>query len=423
MTMACGNMQCPSSQATMKENMAMHAGMVIKYTCDPGVDLVRGMIPHHDGAVKMCKILRDTAKPMGMGMGKPPYKIDPFLDKLCKDIEKTQKAEITMMTNYLRSKKLSAVASCPKNAPGTVKMMGMVMGCGQTTCPPSKAFMNENMAMHMDMVVKLTCDPGLDFVRGMIPHHIGAVKMCNVVTNSAKPMGMGMGKQPYKPDAFVTKLCKDIVQFQNTEISMMTNYLKSKGKAVKAPCGSSMGGGGMNMGGGGMNMGGKGKTININWIIKNYMPMTAAVGDTVSFKWGGNHNVFLHPSGTCTQGGSKLVGSRSARTGSFKFTKPGKYTFACQVGSHCAQGQIVTFTVGGMKPMPMPMPMCKKGSLCGGQVQVSCGTMCPPTCGQKPRNMCNRMCFRGVQCPRGQWWDGTAGKCVPNMAACSGMGR
>ena len=50
-------------------------------------------------------------------------------------------------------------------------MMGMVMGCGNTMCPPSKAFMKENMAMHMDMAVKLTCDPGIDFVRGMIPHH------------------------------------------------------------------------------------------------------------------------------------------------------------------------------------------------------------------------------------------------------------
>merc|ERR1711871_1131346 len=254
MKMACGDMTCPSSKATMKENMAMHSDMTLKFTCDPGIDFVRGMIPHHDGAVKMCKILRDAAKPMGMGHGKPPYKLDAFLDKLCKDIEKTQADEIKAMTKYLQSKRQPITAKCATTTPGTTKMMGMVMGCGQTSCPSSKAFMKENMAMHMDMAVKLTCDPGIDFVRGMIPHHVGAVKMCKVLTDSTKPMGMGHGKPPYKLDSFLSKLCKDIVSFQNSEIQQMTTYLKSKGKAIKAPCNGGSGsgsgtGGGMSHGG------------------------------------------------------------------------------------------------------------------------------------------------------------------------------
>ena len=227
-----------------------------------------------------------------------------------------------------------------------------------------------------------------------------------------------------------------------------------------------------------------GKTINVQWSIKSYAPMTANVGDTVSFTWGGTHDVHLHPSGTCSQAGATLVASSSQQSGKYTFTKPGKYTFACQVGRHCNMGQIVTFTVGGassggipsgctswydgcntcgvaggVKGMctkmaclrqgtpfcqayasgktctsptsctggstspPPPPPPCAQGSLCGGQVQVSCGTSCPFICGQPPRMMCNRMCFRGIQCPRGQWWDGGAGQCVPDQNSCSGMGR
>jgi plastocyanin len=223
-----------------------------------------------------------------------------------------------------------------------------------------------------------------------------------------------------------------------------------------------------------------GKTMNVNWVIRAYGPMTAGVGDTVSFAWGGNHNVFLHPSGTCNQRGSTLVGSQSARKGSFTFTKPGKYTFACQVGSHCNQGQIVTFTVGGggsapppsgpapvcansprqackmmcppvqiscpmgqcamrqgnccsfkcsqaggvVTPPTPPTPTCIAGQSCGGQTMQGCGTACPKVCGQPPQLMCMRMCKRGYQCPQagspsGTWWDARAGKCVPSKGACT----
>lgn len=57
------------------------------------------------------------------------------------------------------------------------------------------------------------------------------------------------------------------------------------------------------------------KIYNINWVIKPYKPMTAAVGDTVSFAWGGSHNVYLHPSGSCNTRGASLIGTQRARKG------------------------------------------------------------------------------------------------------------
>lgn len=176
-----------------------------------------------------------------------------------------------------------------------------------------------------------------------------------------------------------------------------------------------------------------GKTVNINWIIKTYKPMTASVGDTVSFAWSGWHNVYLHPSQSCSTRGATLVGSESTRKGSFKFTKPGKYTFACQVGSHCSMGQIVTFTVGGQgapppppapppPAPPPPPPSCARGSLCGGQIQTMCGTNCPNICGKPSRPFCNKMCFRGIQCPRNMWWDDSQGKCLSSQYSCTGQG-
>ena len=56
--MGCGDTSSMSSQLYMAENMATRHGMAIEYSCNPGVDLVRARIPHHVGAIWMCKIAR-----------------------------------------------------------------------------------------------------------------------------------------------------------------------------------------------------------------------------------------------------------------------------------------------------------------------------------------------------------------------------
>jgi hypothetical protein len=64
---------------------------------------------------------------------------------------------------------------------------------------------------------------------------------------------------------------------------------------------------------------------------------------------------------------------------------------------------------------------CKAKSACGGQVMTSCGTACPKICGQPPKLMCAMMCVRGYQCPRNQWWDGKAGRCVSRCSGTPGL--
>jgi hypothetical protein len=41
--------------------------------------------------------------------------------------------------------------------------------------------------------------------------------------------------------------------------------------------------------------------IKLNWVIRTYNPMTATVGDEAVFTWPGDHNVYVHPSGDCTE--------------------------------------------------------------------------------------------------------------------------
>jgi uncharacterized protein (DUF305 family) len=71
-----------------KANMAMHHGMMIQYTGNTDIDFVRGMIPHHQGAIEMAKILLAHGK-------------DPELQKLGHSIIAAQTKEIAEMQAWL----------------------------------------------------------------------------------------------------------------------------------------------------------------------------------------------------------------------------------------------------------------------------------------------------------------------------------
>jgi uncharacterized protein (DUF305 family) len=70
-------------------NAAMHKDMDIEVTVKPDVNFTTGMIPHHEGAVEMAKVLLR-------------YGNDGELRKLAEDVVRSQSAEIVMMLGWLR---------------------------------------------------------------------------------------------------------------------------------------------------------------------------------------------------------------------------------------------------------------------------------------------------------------------------------
>lgn len=78
----------PASMAFMEANDRMHANMMMEYTGNADVDFIKGMIPHHQGAVEMAKIVLEHGK-------------DPEVRKLAEGIIAAQEAEIKWMTEWL----------------------------------------------------------------------------------------------------------------------------------------------------------------------------------------------------------------------------------------------------------------------------------------------------------------------------------
>ena len=84
-----------------------------------------------------------------------------------------------------------------------------------TASPATAGYRAANDKMHKDMDIAFTGDADADFLRGMIPHHQGAIDMARVV--------LAHGKDPK-----VRKLAEDVIRAQEAEIKMMQEWLAAK---------------------------------------------------------------------------------------------------------------------------------------------------------------------------------------------------
>jgi uncharacterized protein (DUF305 family) len=83
--------------------------------------------------------------------------------------------------------------------------------------PATMAFMQANAAMHEGMAIAFTGDADIDFIRGMIAHHQGAVDMARIVLEHGK-------------DPEVRKLAEAVIAAQEAEIAWMQDWLAKHGQ-------------------------------------------------------------------------------------------------------------------------------------------------------------------------------------------------
>ena len=81
----------------------------------------------------------------------------------------------------------------------------------------TSAFIAANTKMHKAMDIEFTGNADVDFVRGMIAHHQGAIDMARVELEHGK-------------DPALRKLAEDVITAQEGEIRMMEEWLAKNAK-------------------------------------------------------------------------------------------------------------------------------------------------------------------------------------------------
>ena len=95
-------------------------------------------------------------------------------------------------------------------------LLGNVKGPKGDTGPSSAAFAEANARMHQAMDIEYTGNADVDFVRGMIAHHQGAIDMAKI-------------ELQYGKDKALRKLAEGIISAQEGEIKMMKEWLAKNG--------------------------------------------------------------------------------------------------------------------------------------------------------------------------------------------------
>lgn len=100
---------------------------------------------------------------------------------------------------------------------GKMNHGAMSGGIPANATPSTRAYIKANDVMHSGMAIEFTGNADVDFAKGMIPHHKGAIDMAQIVLK-------------YGKDPKTRALAKEIIAAQESEIAFLRGWLAEREK-------------------------------------------------------------------------------------------------------------------------------------------------------------------------------------------------
>jgi len=210
-------------ETTMKAHMTLLASAVlISFTGSALSQTTQDQQQHHPGAsapaaqsapVQPPAMLPPAVPPAGPQRQMPMGQMMQNMPDQCRGMMQNMQSCMGMMHQMMQGRMGQG-----GTMPGQMSPSGMQTAPAQpiAASAATKAYLEAAEKMHTPMMQGMQAtDPDVAFVRGMIPHHQGAIDMAKVLLQ-------------YGNDAQTKKWANDVIREQQREIAEMEDWLKKK---------------------------------------------------------------------------------------------------------------------------------------------------------------------------------------------------
>ena len=164
-------------------------------------------------ALPSAGVAQTAGQGSGAGDGAPMMPGGMLPEALSEHMREMMRPMMQEMMREMMGEMETGEAASSEAAPSTGHdAQGAADGHRPSASPATEAYRAANLAMHEAMNIEFTDNADIDFARGMIGHHQGAIDMARIVLEHGE-------------DPELRQLAEEVIEAQEAEIAFLRNWI------------------------------------------------------------------------------------------------------------------------------------------------------------------------------------------------------